>query len=88
VIRTGKVERVILLVGEGRFQAAKVRTGAEADGMVEVIEGLEPGEVVVVSGQFLIDSESSFQGATLRVFSGDHELDHGSMNSVEHEGPP
>lgn len=67
LIRTGREERVILALGEGRFRPAKVSSGKEADGMVEILAGLTAGEDVVVSGQFLIDSESSFTGASLRM---------------------
>lgn len=67
VIRTGQSERVIIHDGEGRFQPAQVVTGAESDGMVEIISGLAEGELVVVSSQFLIDSEASLQGVMLRM---------------------
>ncbi|HPE30176.1 MAG TPA: efflux RND transporter periplasmic adaptor subunit [Parvularculaceae bacterium] len=67
LIRTGRQERVILALGEGRFQPAAVTSGIEADGKVEILSGLQPDEIIVISGQFLIDSESSFAGATLRM---------------------
>jgi Cu(I)/Ag(I) efflux system membrane fusion protein len=67
LIRTGREERVILALGDGRFRPAKVTSGKEANGKVEILSGLAAGEIVVVSGQFLIDSESSFTGASLRL---------------------
>lgn len=67
LIRTGREERVILALGDGRFQPAAVSSGMEADGRIEILSGLDPGETVVASGQFLIDSESSFAGASLRL---------------------
>lgn len=67
LIRTGKEERVILSLGDGRFQPAAVVSGMEAYGRVEILSGLKAGEMVVASGQFLIDSESSFAGASLRL---------------------
>ncbi|MFN3231333.1 MAG: efflux RND transporter periplasmic adaptor subunit [Alphaproteobacteria bacterium] len=67
LIRTGREERVILALGDGRFQPAQVVSGRESGGKVEILSGLSAGETVVVSGQFLIDSESSFSGATLRM---------------------
>ncbi len=76
VIRTGQSERVILALGEGRYQPARVTTGSEARGQVEILSGLAAGERVVVSSQFLIDSEASLQGATLR------------MSPAEEEAPP
>ena len=67
LIRTGTAERVIVAYGDGRFRPAAVESGAEANGMIEIVDGLAEGELVVVSGQFLIDSESSFAGASLRL---------------------
>jgi hypothetical protein len=44
-----------------------VRTGRAAGGYTEVLDGLHGGENVVVSGQFLIDSEASLSGALERL---------------------
>ena len=67
VIRTGRQERVVLALGEGRFRPAEVRTGLESGGRTEIIEGLTAGERIVVSGQFLIDSEASMDASLLRM---------------------
>ncbi|GJL94276.1 MAG: hemolysin D [Hyphococcus sp.] len=67
LIRTGREERVILALDNGRFQPAAVTSGMESGGKVEILSGLNAGETVVASGQFLIDSESSFAGASLRL---------------------
>ena len=67
VIRTGQSERVIIHDGEGRFQPARIVTGAESGGMVEILSGIGEGELIVVSSQFLIDSEASLQGVMLRM---------------------
>lgn len=67
VIRTGQSERVVLALGDGRYRLAQVRSGAEAGGRVEILSGLSEGERVVVSSQFLIDSEASLQGVALRM---------------------
>ena len=66
VIQTGTRNVVIVMDGE-RFRPATVKTGAEIDGRTEIREGLKPGERVVASGQFLIDSESSLKGALDRL---------------------
>ncbi len=59
VIDTGVRQVAFVAEGEGRFQPRRVVLGHAADdGMVQVLEGLSPGESVVVSGQFLLDSES------------------------------
>jgi|APTNR8051073442_1049403.scaffolds.fasta_scaffold03530_8 Cu(I)/Ag(I) efflux system membrane fusion protein len=63
VIRTGRSERLILALGDGRFRARPVRIGQAAGGRVEVLDGVEEGDQVVVSSQFLIDSESSLSAA-------------------------
>jgi Cu(I)/Ag(I) efflux system membrane fusion protein len=74
LIETGKQQRVVVAEGEGRFQPREVMVGVERGEWVEISQGLEEGEEVVVSGQFLIDSESSLQ-ASLTRFEGpeDHE---------------
>lgn len=67
VIETGMRKVVILTEGEGRFRPVEVETGVEADGRVEVVKGVKAGEKVVVSGQFLIDSEASLKGTLARL---------------------
>lgn len=67
LIRTRQSDRVILALGEGRYRPARVVPGIESGGRVEIVEGLAPGERVVVSAQFLIDSEANLQGAMLRM---------------------
>ncbi len=62
VIRTGERNVVFVARGEGRFQPRVVRLGAQGEGRVfQVTEGLNGGEEVVVSAQFLLDSESRLQ---------------------------
>ncbi len=67
LIETGERATVVRALGEGRFQPVDVVTGMDAGGEVEVLSGLEPGEEIVVSGQFLIDSESSLQASFVRM---------------------
>jgi len=67
VIATGKRSSVVLALGNGRFQPVDVVTGMESNGQVEILSGLSVGDQVVVSGQFLIDSESSLQASFLRM---------------------
>jgi Cu(I)/Ag(I) efflux system membrane fusion protein/cobalt-zinc-cadmium efflux system membrane fusion protein len=62
VIQTGERNVVFVALGEGRFLPKQVELGVKGeDGFYEVREGLEGGEEVVVSAQFLIDSESRLQ---------------------------
>ncbi|WP_058911730.1 efflux RND transporter periplasmic adaptor subunit [Entomohabitans teleogrylli] len=63
LIATGSHNRVLLADSEGHFAPQEVVTGAMADSWVEIISGLKPGQRVVASGQFLIDSEASLRSA-------------------------
>ncbi|RRQ21702.1 efflux RND transporter periplasmic adaptor subunit [Thiohalobacter thiocyanaticus] len=87
LIRTGENERVILALGEGRFAAQEVVSGIESGDWVEIMRGLEEGQRIVTSGQFLIDSESSIKGALNRLdAAGDPgQRDQPRMNANEHE---
>ena len=69
LIRTGRESRVILAVGDGRFRAREVVPGIESGDYVEIVAGLEPGDRVVTSAQFLIDSEASLKASLLRLQS-------------------
>lgn len=71
VIRTGAGERVILQTAEGTFRPRLVTTGLR-DGFgegarTEIRQGLAPGEEVVASAQFLIDSESALNAGLIRM---------------------
>jgi Cu(I)/Ag(I) efflux system membrane fusion protein len=68
VIDSGTRQVVLVERGEGRFEPRPVRLGARADGYVEVLEGVQEGERVVVTANFLIDAESNLQAA-LRAFT-------------------
>jgi Cu(I)/Ag(I) efflux system membrane fusion protein len=67
VITTGKRNVVVVALGEGRFAPVDVEIGMESNGQTEIRKGLEAGQQVVVSGQFLIDSEASLKGVTARM---------------------
>ncbi len=67
VIQTGVRSVVMLARGEGEFTPVEVETGSEANGQTEIRKGLEAGQQVVVSGQFLIDSEASLKGSGARM---------------------
>ncbi len=63
VVRTGLKEHVFVVRGPGKFEPRSVTLGVPSNGMVEVVAGLSEGEEVVVSSQFLIDSESKLREA-------------------------
>jgi len=68
VIDSGMRQVVLVAKGEGRFEPREVKLGRRGDGFTEVTEGLQPGEEVVVSANFLIDAESNLRAA-LQSFS-------------------
>ncbi|MDX2506821.1 MAG: efflux RND transporter periplasmic adaptor subunit, partial [Gammaproteobacteria bacterium] len=67
VIRDGKDERVIVALGEGKFQARNIKTDVEIDDQVTVLSGLQEGDEIVTSAQFLIDSEASLKASFSRM---------------------
>jgi Cu(I)/Ag(I) efflux system membrane fusion protein len=67
LIRTESEDRVIVALGDGRFKPVRVRAGIETGGQVEILSGLKEGDSIVVSAQFLIDSESSLQASFRRM---------------------
>jgi Cu(I)/Ag(I) efflux system membrane fusion protein len=68
VIDGGASQTVLIEQGEGRYQPRKVKLGTRGDGYVEVMEGVKPGDKVVVGANFLIDAESNLRAA-LQSFS-------------------
>jgi Cu(I)/Ag(I) efflux system membrane fusion protein len=67
LIRTGREDRVIVALGQGRFEARKVTAGIESGDYVEILQGVNAGDDIVVSGQFLIDSEASMRASLMRM---------------------
>jgi Cu(I)/Ag(I) efflux system membrane fusion protein len=63
VIKTGTRSIVILADDATHFRPTVVRVGAEHSGRSEILEGLQLGQNVVASGQFLIDSEANLRSA-------------------------
>lgn len=67
LIQDGDSSRVLVVGDDGRFAPVAVRTGRSIGGRTEILAGLQGGEKVVASGQFLIDSEASLSGALERL---------------------
>lgn len=67
VIQTGRRAVVMLAEENGRFRPVDVETGIESGGQTEIRRGLQAGQRVVVSSQFLIDSEASLKGVESRL---------------------
>jgi Cu(I)/Ag(I) efflux system membrane fusion protein len=70
VLRGSTGDHVIVALGEGKFQARPVKTGAASGGKTEILDGLKEGEDVVISAQFLIDSESSLRESLQKISGG------------------
>ena len=69
LIHTGRRSVVIVAEENGRFRPVDVQAGIESGGQTEIKKGLQVGQRVVVSSQFLIDSEASLKGVEARLNS-------------------
>jgi len=81
LIRTGTQDRVVLALGEGSFKSVEVSVGRYDSESVEILSGLNEGETIVSSAQFLLDSESSKSSDFKRMNSEDID-DESSSPSV------
>ncbi|MCE2455669.1 MAG: efflux RND transporter periplasmic adaptor subunit [Gemmatimonadetes bacterium] len=69
ILHSGTRAVAIVARGEGMFEPREVVLGVESDGRQEVTDGLAEGESVVVSSQFLIDSDANLRGAISQLLS-------------------
>ena len=67
IISTGRQDRVVLSLGDGRYKSVEVQLGRRGEAGTEVLNGLEAGDAVVTSAQFLLDSESSISSDFQRM---------------------
>ena len=70
ILRSESGAHVIMAMGEGRFMPMPVKTGLVAGGFTEIVEGVSAGDPIVVSGQFLIDSESNLKESLGKLTTG------------------
>ena len=63
VVNTGDAQYVFVVLSEGRFAPRPVLTGTRGDGKVAILSGVEPGDEVVTTANFLVDSESRMRAA-------------------------
>ncbi|MEX2326595.1 MAG: efflux RND transporter periplasmic adaptor subunit, partial [Pseudomonadales bacterium] len=82
IVRSGLKEQVFVVRSEGKFEPRKVTPGLESEGVTQILSGINPGERVVTSAQFLIDSESRLNEATARM------LKAGASEEVGNEAAP
>lgn len=67
VIRSGAKNQVFVVRGSGKFEPRLITTGLASNGDIAVLDGLKAGEEVVISAQFLIDSESKLHEAATKM---------------------
>lgn len=86
VIRTGERSMVFVDMGGGSLMPHEVETGSTGDEFVEVLSGVEPGQRVVTSAQFLLDSESNLAEVMKAMMGQMGSGDLGDMKGVEMPG--
>jgi hypothetical protein len=101
VLHSGERNVVILALGEGRFEPREVKLGLQGSRKYQVLEGLDGGEEIVTSSQFLIDSESNLQEAIHKMLmakedesasekmlegSAEKDMEHGSATKSMESG--
>jgi len=88
VIRTGNQDRVVLALGEGRFKSVAVALGRIDGQSAQILQGLDTDDTVVISAQFLLDSESSKTSDFMRMHRDDAALTApGSGQHKQHKQP-
>lgn len=91
VLDSGTRQLVFLVRGEGLFEPRTVKLGPKIGGYYEIQEGLEAGDKVVTSGNFLIDSESKLMAATNMMGSlgmGGIQMEQAQMGQMDMGGMP
>jgi len=84
LIRTGKRTTVFVVREPGQFEPRQVEIGVITDQGIQIVSGLEAGEKVVTSGQFLLDSESKFNEAIAKMMAPKNEM--GDMDMKDEGG--
>jgi Cu(I)/Ag(I) efflux system membrane fusion protein len=70
VLHSGEIETVFVSLGDGKFEPRRVKTGLQSEaGFIEIIQGLLEGEQVVISAQFMLDSESKLREAIQKMLN-------------------
>ena len=87
VIDSGVRKRVFVSRGKGKFEAREVTLGVEgSDYLFEVVDGLEEGEEIVVSGQFMLDSESRLKEAIAKMLEARSQANGDAGDDLDMEG--
>lgn len=91
LLDSGTRQLVFLVRGEGLFEPREIKVGPKIGSYYEVHEGLQSGDRVVTSGNFLIDSESKLMAATNMMGSlgmGDVKMEQAQMGKMDMGGMP
>jgi len=83
IIATG-MRKVVIVKEANGYRPVEIKTGEAFNDSTEILNGLTLGEKVVVSGQFLIDSEASLSGVLARISQQDKQMD-AEMNDMQME---
>ncbi len=83
VIRTGTRNVVFVVRSPGKFEPRDVRLGVTSEGLTQILSGLRPGERVVTSAEFLIDSESNLREAAAKMLEPAKPAGTGSTTTKE-----
>jgi len=73
IIHSGERNLAVIALGNGYFEPRELSLGVNADGYVQILEGVSEGEQIVVSSQFLIDSESNLKAAVQQLSIHHHQ---------------
>ncbi|MEE9431454.1 MAG: efflux RND transporter periplasmic adaptor subunit [Melioribacteraceae bacterium] len=68
IIRSGRKNIVVRSIGDGKFLPIEVQLGQYSDGYYQILNGIKVNDIIVTSGQFMIDSESNLRSA-INLFS-------------------
>jgi len=82
LIRAPDRDRVVVALGDGKFRVYEVLTGMESGEFVEILAGIEEGDEIVTSAQFLLDSEASLAGSIQRLDSAPIRVEERSARTV------
>lgn len=89
IVRSGEREQIFVAKTTGKFEPRDVTLGISAGGYSQILSGIDAGEHVVTSSQFLIDSESKLREATAKMMEPttpepehEHDMDDMSMDNM------
>jgi len=86
IVRTGAREQLFIERAPGKFEPREIIIGVTAGGETQILEGLREGEKVVISSQFLIDSESKLKEATSKMLETLQPETDTKPSEIKHEG--